>query len=305
LFSDAAAVATKTKDDDLIFHVLLEYEKACLQNHRDANQAQLVYLSTVVNKFPSEAMNLLGRYFASMQEIKHAVNLHNKDKDYATSGMLVAKRSISLPREQDRLSGLQEASRLFAQGTKDNAFLKSCTDDYIELMLEQDRLRRTYGPDVTPKTSSVTNTIFHVLCYAAVKLREANKLLNEADKLARKFKVPDKRLWHTKIRAFAASDQWKYMKMLADSRTKIPISSKYFALAAIKKQRETSEILWYIQKVLDGEERCDLYMEAKIWKRALDEAKRLGDERRVMNVKSLCNNAEIEQACDRFLASYT
>lgn len=305
LFSDAAAVATKAKDDDLIFHVLLEYEKACLQNHRDANQAQLVYLSTVVNKFPSEAMKLLGRYFASMQEIKHAVNLHNKDKDYATSGMLVAKRSISLPREQDRLSGLQEASRLFAQGTKDNAFLKSCTDDYTELMLEQDRLRRTYGPDVTPKTSSVTNTIFHVLCYAAVKLREANKLLNEADKLARKFKVPDKRLWHTKIRAFAASDQWKYMKMLADSRTKIPISSKYFALAAIKKQRETSEVLWYIQKVLDGEERCDLYMEAKIWKRALDEAKRLGDERRVMNVKSLCNNPEIEQACDRFLASYT
>lgn len=302
LYSDAAAVAAKAKDDDLIFHVLVEFEKACIAKNRDAAQAQLSYLSTVVKKFPAEAMNLLSKYFASMHDMKHVINLRNKAQDYAVSGTIVAKRALGLPREQDRLSVLQEASRIFAQG-KDNAFLKSSTDEYLELILEQERLRRAYGSDVIAKTSSVTDTIFNVLCYAAVKLREANKLLMESEKLAKKFKVPEKRLWHTKIRAFSATDQWQNMRHLAESRAKAPISYKYFALAAIKRKREVSDILWYIQKVTDGEERYDLFCESKLWKRALDEAKRLDDVRRVMHIRSVCNTPDIQQMCDNFVAS--
>ena len=303
LYSDAAAVATKAKDDDLIFHVLVEFEKTCIAKNRDPSQAQLTYLSTVVKKFPPEAMHLLSKYFESMQDMKHVINLRNKARDYAVSGTIVAKRALGLPREQDRLSVLQEASRIFAQG-KDNVFLKASTDEYLELILEQERLRRAYGPDVTAKTSSVTDTIFNVLCYAAVKLREANKLLAESEKLAKKFKVPEKRLWHTKIRAFAATEQWNNMKYLAESRTKAPISYKYFAVAAIKNKRDVSDVLWYIQRVTDGEERYDLFCEAKFWKRALDEAKKLDDVRRVMHIRSVCNTPEIQQMCDNFSSSH-
>jgi Vps16, C-terminal region./Vps16, N-terminal region. len=303
LYSDAATVASHAKDDNLIFHVLAEFEKSCILKNIDPSQAQVSYLSTVVRSFPPEAMNILSKYFETMHDVKHVVNLRNSARHYSISGTIIAKRALDAPREQDRLSLLQEASRLYAQD-KDNIFLKACTDEYLELILEQERLRRAFGPDVTTKTSSVTDTIFNVLCYAAVKLRDSNKLIAESEKLAKKFKVPEKRLWHTKIRAFAATDQWKNMRQLAESRTKIPISFKYFALEAIKHKQDVSEVLWYIQRVTDGEERYDLFCEAKLWKRALDEAKRLEDTHRVMHIKSVCNSTEIQQMCDNFLHSY-
>jgi hypothetical protein len=304
MFDYLSRLSKIIRDDDLIFHVLAEFEKACISKSRDAAQAQLFYLSTIVQKFPPEAMNLLSKYFSSMQDVKHVTNLRNKARDYASSGKTIAKRALDLPREQDRLSALQEASRVFAQG-KDTLFLKASTDEYLELILEQERLRRIYGPDVAAKTSSVTDTIFNVICYAAVKLRDANKLLAESEKLAKKFKVPEKRLWHTKIRAFAATDQWKSLRFMAESRTKAPISFKYFALVAIQKRQDVSDILWYIQKVTDGEERYDLLCEAKLWKKALDEAKKLGDIRRVMNVKAFCNDPDIQRLCDQSASNFS
>lgn len=134
-------------------------------------------------------------------------------------------------------------------------------------------------------------------------MREANKLLAECEKLAKKFKVPEKRLWHTKIRAFSVTEQWGNMRYLAESRAKPPISFKYFAAAAIKKNQEVSDILWYVGKVVDGEERYDLYCEAKLWKRAFGEAKRLDDVRRVMHIRSVCNVPEIQRMCDDYTAS--
>ena len=94
------------------------------------------------------------------------------------------------------------------------------------------------------------------------------------------------------------------MKYLAESRTKAPISYKYFAVAATKKKRDVSDVLWYIQRVTDGEERYDLFCEAKLWKRALDEAKKLDDVRRVMHIRSVCNTPEIQQMCDNFSSSH-
>lgn len=303
LYADAVTVASHAKDDNLIFHVLAEFEKSCILKNKDPSQAQISYLSTVVRKFTPEAMNTLSKYFETMEDVKHVINLRNMARHFSISGTIVARRALDAPREQDRLSLLQEASRIYAQD-KENIFLKSCTDEYLELILEQERLRRAFGPDVTAKTTSVTDTIFNVLCYAAVKLRDSNKLIAEGEKLAKKFKVPEKRLWHTKIRAFAATDQWQNMRQLAESRTKIPISFKYFALAAIKHKRDISDILWYIQRVTDGEERYDLFCEAKLWKRALEEAKRLDDVHRVMHIKTVCNSPEIQQLCDNFQESY-
>mmetsp|Transcript_16407 Transcript_16407/g.19003 ORF Transcript_16407/g.19003 Transcript_16407/m.19003 type:complete len:1168 (-) Transcript_16407:25-3528(-) len=301
--SDAAAVAADAKNDDLIFHVLLEYEKYCIGHISDPAKAQSKYLSTIVKKFPPEAVNLLAEYFSSMNDVKHVMNLHIKAQNAIKAGSIIAKRAMKLPREHERLKMLQEASRIFGDG-RDTAFQKTCTDEYLELLLEQERLRRGYGPDVTTKSSSVTETIYCVFCYAAVKIRESRKLLAEGEKLAKKFKVPEKRLWHTKIRAFSTTDQWSNLRALAESRTKPPIGFKYFALAVIKKEQSVVEILRYIEKVTDGEERYDLFCEAKLWKRAVDEAKKMEDIRRIMHVRTVCNVPEIQRLCEDYAAFY-
>lgn len=275
----------------------MEFEKNCGQNIADPTRAQNIYLTTITNKFPPEAINLLAQYFSSMNDVKHVMNLHVKAQNYAKAGSIIAERALNLPREHERLNMLQEASRIFGIG-KNAVFQKTCTDEYLELLLEQERLRRAWGPDVTTKTSSVTETIFNVLCYAAVKMRDSRKLLAEGEKIAKKFKVPDKRLWHTKIRAFAATDQWTNLRALSESKTKPPIGFKHFALAVIKKKQSEREILRYIGKVTDGEERYDLFCEAKFWKRAIEEAKKMDDVNRIMNVRTVCNIPEIQQLCD-------
>lgn len=281
---------------------MLEFEKYCGQNIQDAPKAQSQYLGTVVTKFPPEAVNLLAEYFSSMNDVKHVMNLQVKAQNYAVAGSILAKRALDLPTEHQRLNMLQEASRVFGIG-RDAIFQKTCTDEYLELLLEQERLRRAFGPDVTTKTSSVTETIFNVLCYAAVKMRESRKLLAEAEKIAKKFKVPDKRLWHTKIRAFAATDQWTNLRSLAESKTKPPIGFKYFALAVIKRQQSIVEILRYIEKVADSEERYDLFIEAKLWKQAVEEAKKMQDVNRIMHIRTVCNVPEIQRLCETYASA--
>lgn len=280
----------------------MEFEKYCGQNIPEAGRAQNTYLTAITQKFPPEAVNLLVQYFSSMNDVKHVMNLQVKAQNYAKAGSIIAERALNLPREHERLSMIQEASRIFGIG-RDAVFQKTCTDEYLELLLEQERLRRAYGPDVTTKTSSVTETIFNVLCYAAVKMRESRKLLAEGEKIAKKFKVPDKRLWHTKIRAFAATDQWTNLRTLSESKTKPPIGFKYFALAVIKKKQSNVEILRYIEKVTDSEERYDLFCEAKYWKRAIEEARKMDDVNRIMNVRTVCNIPEIQQLCEKYAAS--
>lgn len=164
-------------------------------------------------------------------------------------------------------------------------------------------MKKAYGPDIIPTTSSISETIYYVFSFASTKSREAHKLFAEGEKLAKKYKVTEKRLWHTKVNAFSSSSQWGALRSLADSRLKPPISFKYFALAAIKEHQSTNEISRYIEKASDADERYDLFYEAKMWKKAFQEARKMDDLRRVMQVRSACNMPEIQRACDEFLSA--
>jgi hypothetical protein len=155
---------------------------------------------------------------------------------------------------------------------------------------------------VAPESSSVTATISSVLEYAAINEREKHRLLTDADKIAKKFRVPDKMVWHTKVQAFARTGQWANLRMLADSRAKPPIGFKPFARAAIRANQNSSEMMRYIDRVSDPEERFGLLCEASMWKPALEEAFKMRDEHRIMNVKASCNNSEYQILADQMLA---
>lgn len=164
-------------------------------------------------------------------------------------------------------------------------------------------IRTKYGAaEVAPETTSVAETIASVLRYATINEREQHRLLTDADKIAKKFRVPEKILWHTKVRAFSETKQWKNLRNLSESRTKSPIGFKPFARAAIKGGQPSIEVLRYIDRVNIPEERFSLYCEAGMWKRALDEAAKLRDGRRIIDVKSRCNNPELQLLADQMLA---
>jgi hypothetical protein len=50
------------------------------------------------------------------------------------------------------------------------------------------------------------------------------------------------------------------------------------------------------------EEKFGLFCEAGLWKRALEEAIRLRDERKIIDVKARCNSSELQLLADQMLA---
>lgn len=155
---------------------------------------------------------------------------------------------------------------------------------------------------MSPESSSVTATITSVINFAAVNVREQHRLLSDADKIGKKFRIPDKRMWYIKVKAFAESEQWSNLRILADSKAKPPIGYKPFARAAIKGKQGVAEVMKYVDKIQLIEERYDLFCEASLWKKALEEAAKMKDGRRILNVKTLCTSPEIQLLADQTLA---
>ena len=297
LFADAASVAVAAKDTDLLFLCLVEYQKHCKNSTNDPKQAMSTFNQNLVTKFPAEAVNMYMIYLASNQDTKYQMNLYLRKEKFISGGTALAKLALDTASTRERIAMVKEASRVYGLG-KESMFQKASADEYADLLSEQERLRNNYNSyDVAPESSSITNTISSVIRYAGTKPREAHKLFADAERLAKRYKVPEKRLWHIKVRAFSQSGQWANLRNLADSRQKNPIGLKPFALAAIAGNQPLAEITRYIERV-PADDRFDLFCEAKMWKKALEEAVVARDINKIMHVRGLCNSLEIQQRCD-------
>jgi hypothetical protein len=186
---------------------------------------------------------------------------------------------------------------------KETALFKSCTDDQLELMKDQEVLRTKYGAnEVAPPGASIAGTMTALLRYAGDNVREQHRVLADVDKLAKKFRIPEKRVWYAKVKVFSETDQWSNLRNLVESKAKSPIGYKPFARAAINGKQPTNEIMRYIERVTIPEEKYDLLCESGQWRNALEEAVKLKDARRILNVKTLCNSSEIQLLADQMMA---
>jgi vacuolar protein sorting-associated protein 16 len=301
-YADAVAVATTARDADFIFYTTLEYQTHCMNQYPDPVKANQAFMNAVVSKFTPESYHTLRRYLGTMPDPKNEISLQIRGQKFVDAGLTIAKRALEGHTEsRGKQAMLTEASKILGMG-KETVFQKSSTDEYIELLKDQEILRTKYSSaEVAPDSSSVISTIFSIIQYAGTNEREQHRLLNDADKVAKKFRLPEKMLWHTKVKAFSATGQWKNLRTLADSRTKPPIGFKPFARAAIRGKQPQQEVLRYIEKITSPEERFSLYGEALMWKLALEEAFKMKDERRIIDVKARCNNPEIQLSADQML----
>lgn len=282
-----------------MFYSLLQFENMSMSSNTDPAVGQHLFFATLNNKCPKEVNNLMRLFYSSMGDVKATMAVNLRAQNHLDAGTFMARHALSQATERDRLSMMKEANRVFGLG-KDTLFQKNSTDDYLELLFEQERLRSTLGQSVIPETSSITETIVAILYFInKCNPQNANKVVLEADRIAKKFRVPDKRLWHIKVKAFAESEQWGQLRILADSKKAPIIGYSPFAKAAIKGKQPIAEIMRYIEKVTSYEERYELFCEAKLWKRALDEAtNKLKDPSKIMFIYTMCNSPEIQQLCE-------
>jgi vacuolar protein sorting-associated protein 16 len=66
--------------------------------------------------------------------------------------------------------------------------------------------------------------------------------------------VPDKRLWHLRVRALAASGQWAALGLLA-SEKKSPIGYAPFARAAMRQGQPAAEVEGYVERIAQADEK--------------------------------------------------
>lgn len=90
---------------------------------------------------------------------------------------------------------------------------------------------------------SVSETMHNLVALAAAHPTEKANLLGEALKVSRQFKVPDKRFWHVKVRALAASHQWDDLRKFANEK-KSPIGYKPFAERCIEQRQPPDSVAW-------------------------------------------------------------
>ena len=321
-YADAAAVACRVRDPDLI-HTMSAFQRS-LPN---SEEGKSLYFSGIINKFLLEAVSMFTAYYARLGgfpggDARPSINILLRRQRHADAALNFAKKALrqtaataDKDSETKKVEMMKEALKIFDLAGKDCAFHKTCTDEQILLIADQEQLRLSYGSmEVAPPSSSVTSTLMSIIKYAAVDPRSSHRLQSDFDRITKKYKVPEKRQWYAKVRALSESGQWAALRNFADSRAKPPIGIKPFAHATIKGRQGQAEVMYYIDRMTyksDVEARYELFCKAGIsfqktqaewyWKKALEESVKLGDGRKIATVKSMCNSPDIQRLCDKYV----
>ena len=223
-YADAAAVACRVRDPDLIHTSMSAYQRGLPNN----DEGRSLYFSGIINKFPLEAVSMFTTYYSRLGgcyggDARPSINILLRRQKHMDAALKMAKKALrptatmgDNDREKNKVEMMKEASNLFELGGKDCAFHKTCTDEQISLISDQEQLRQLYGSmEVAPPSSSLTSTIMSIIKYAAVDPRSAHRLQSDFDRIAKKYKVPEKRQWYVKVRALSESGQWAALRNFA------------------------------------------------------------------------------------------
>lgn len=283
--------AINSEDTNLIYYTLISLEARMALSSSNSNQNLNTFYKIVHTHL--EAANLLKIYYRNKVNMSDRSMLHNLllyNKNYFEAGLAAASQALIQNLPAIRQKTLEEASKLFAQGKeKDTGFYKTMTDEQIELMIIQDGIkRRCDTKDFTDL--SLTRTIYELV---ALSIENSTLMWPETEitKIMKRFKVSEKSLWYMKIHCMSSMGEWILLNKFANEK-KSPVGYKPFAAACIKYSRSQNETEKYVEKVSDPEEKFDLYIELKLWRKAMEVATKLRDPYRLQNVARLCPELE-------------
>uniref|UniRef100_A0A7S1BW54 Vps16 C-terminal domain-containing protein n=2 Tax=Corethron hystrix TaxID=216773 RepID=A0A7S1BW54_9STRA len=268
--------------------------------------AEATFLRIVTTQFPAEVRAILRTYYDTRADPSAIVALLCRENRLGEAGAAIARRALAPGVSQrERRLMLRESSRIMNQG-KDTLFLKTCTDEYLELVAEQERLRTEVfrSSAVAPEGSSAAATLASIVRHAASMTRpnEVTRINIEAEKFAKRFRLHEKLVWSTKVRALAETGQWEALRALGDARGKNPIGFKPFATAAITGMRPSAEILRYIDRVTIPEERFELLCQAQLWSQAIQVASTMKEEDELIRrIYSTCGSPDVQNQCEKIL----
>eukprot|EP00357_Protocruzia_adherens_P011493 CAMPEP_0114983650 /NCGR_PEP_ID=MMETSP0216-20121206/6821_1 /TAXON_ID=223996 /ORGANISM="Protocruzia adherens, Strain Boccale" /LENGTH=838 /DNA_ID=CAMNT_0002345663 /DNA_START=131 /DNA_END=2647 /DNA_ORIENTATION=+ len=199
--------------------------------------------------------------------------------------MAYGSRSINM-----RVDALNIANKLFIEN-EDGLYSKA-TEDQLKLLKVQEKLVSN-----TRNTQKMDKSLSQLI-YEAYK--EGNAAV--AHGLEKEFKVPEKRSWHLKMKAYAESNEWDMVDQMYSEKKNLPIPAESFAQLAIKYGRN-ERVKNYVGKIPDIEKRLSLLKYVDDWDSAIDVAltakkqdllQRLGQETDRSDIRNKIGQALIQ-----------
>ncbi len=280
--------AVYSEDTDLVYLVLIHLE------HSIKTESDKEAFHKLVHKYP-EAVNLLKVYYRSKITSGDKTLLHDFmmfNRHLLEAGKCAVMQSQLQSSGSSRINLLREASGLFGQG-RDLGLLKSITDEHVELLeLQSDYEKRAPGVDFTGL--SVNETLAKLTELAVEFPQDTSLWHREANKIVKKFKVSERALWHIKIATYGRMSAWAHLSRLANER-KSPVGYAPFARVSIKYNQSSSDIERYIDKIGSLEEKFDLFVDMKDWRKAADSARTLRDGERLTAIYNQCRDPTLQR----------
>ncbi|CAG8571415.1 7902_t:CDS:10, partial [Paraglomus occultum] len=262
--------AIESGDTDLVYLVILHLEKKLPPSE----------FFRIINK--PMACNLLEVYF-KQQDLKILNDFYYQDDRRVEIANIRILESYEKTDLTDRINKLREASKWY-QDDKEHGFEAKAVDEHIRLLQKQAQLEKDIG-------GLLVGLPLNETVHRCILAREWSK----ADKLKSDFKIPDKRFWWIKIKAFAEMREWDELDKLSKSK-KSPIGYEPFVEACIKAM-QNSEAAKYIQKC-DPAVRPGLFIKIGDFKAAGQEAYASKNIQLLSEIRNKCTNPAVAQELD-------
>lgn len=251
----------------------------------DSDLIHLVILHLRRTKSFKEFMSIISRYDVSMslfikyckendlETLKHLYEIQNRPDLLA---FVEVKEALMSPDFNYQKDHLKRALNLYKKSSLDMA--GKATEDECRLMLYQKDLELSYNIKLIG--SSLSTTIYESL------LRK-DKIAN---KLAKEFKVPDKRFWWLKIRSLAEIGDWEELERF--SKEKSPIGYSPFADVCIN-ARNYKEAAKYIRRIKEPSIRTKYFVKIEAFNEAFESAVESRDPEMLVLVGRSCKDPAI------------
>ena len=214
--------AINSEDTDLIYLTLI---------HLERSRPDMETFYRLIHSHP-EAVNLLKVYYRNKvtsgdRSVLHSLLMYSKN--LLEAGTAAVNQAYVQPSIDARTVYLRDASHIFGMGRGDLPFMKTMTDEQIELLGIQKELEiKTSRAFAGLSLSETLNNIVLLSCDSNPEGWE-----RELQRIAKKFKVSEKSLWHIKVQCYCRTNSWANLTRLANEK-KSPSGYKPFALACIK-----------------------------------------------------------------------
>lgn len=240
--------AVLSRDPELVYFTLISLDKRL--NHSGSMPAHVHLFHRIVHIHP-EALDMLKRYYKHQHGPLLLYSSDNRSKlqqlllynrSHLDAGLVLTMHALEQAATASKLQSLREASHVFGQG-KDTGFHKAAVDEHLDLLeLQRNyelRCCQDHHPTMRFTDLSVLQTVEQLLSLGLGRRPSEQQQQQqrwtepEIAKIVKRFRVPEKAMWHLRIHCYAAAKEWGLLARLAAEK-KSPVGYKPFARACIE-----------------------------------------------------------------------